>query len=106
MPDSSSITKPELVSLLNRETSKIPWSELQRFFASGNAVFVDESLDLIDTAAEIALDNKEKLQAWMATNKVANVSDEQAQQWWDEELTVWAVVVAPWVFVQRINKED
>ena len=105
MSASSSIPKSELVALLNRETSKIPWSELQRYFASGDAVFVDASLDLIDTAAEISLDNKAKLQAWMDEDKVGNVSDVQAQQWWDEEREVWAVVVAPWVFVQTIKDE-
>ncbi|NRB38465.1 MAG: DUF2288 family protein [Pseudomonadales bacterium] len=105
MSESSAVNKSELVNLLNRETSKMPWSELQRFFACGDAIYVHESMDLIDTAAEIALDNKDKLSAWMADNLVGNVSDEQAQTWLDEECVVWAVVVAPWVFVQSI-KDD
>lgn len=103
MSASSSVKKQELVKILNAETSKMPWSELQRFFASGNAVFVHESLDLVDTAAEIALDNKDKMKAWMDAEQVGPVTDKQAAAWWEEQRIVWAVVVAPWVFVQLIR---
>ncbi len=106
MSDTPIIKKSELLPILNQECSKIPWSELQRFFASGNAIFVHESLDLIDTAAEIALDNKEQLQSWMTDELVMNVSNTMAQQWWDEQASVWAVVVAPWVFVQNIQEKQ
>ena len=102
MTEKRSLKKSELLPILNQECSKIPWSELQRFFATGHAIFVHESLDLIDTAAEIALDNKDQLKGWLEEELVANVSDSMAQQWWDQESSVWAVVVAPWVFVQNI----
>lgn len=99
------VSKDELVIILNRETSKMQWSEMQRFFATGNALFVDSSLDLIDTAAEIALDNKDKLQQWMADQLVGRVSDEQAIEWLEKDSHVWAVVIAPWVCVQAIKAE-
>lgn len=92
--------KKQLLEKLNKETSKIVWSELQRFFASGNAIFVDEQLDLIEVAAAFSLDNKKEVENWMELNLVALVNDEQAGQWIQEETTVWAVVVKPWVLVQ------
>ncbi len=88
---------------LNLETAKIAWSELQRFFARGLAIFVDEELDLIETAAELSLDNKAALQNWMRQGKVAPVNDEQAKLWLDRDTQVWAVVLAPWVLVQPIE---
>lgn len=100
-----SIKKSELRIILNKECAKMPWSDLQRFFASGNAVHIDESLDLIDAAAEFALDNKTVIKPWVDADLLGSVSDELAQRWWDDEASVWAVVVAPWVFVQGLKDE-
>ena len=88
---------------LNRETAKIAWSEMQRFFARGVTVFVDEEMDLLDTAAELSLDNKAALENWMRQGKVAPVNDEQAKLWLEHDTLVWAVVIAPWVLVQPID---
>ncbi len=90
----------ELLNDLNRQTSRIGWSELQRFFAAGNAVYVAPGLDLIEVASEIAQDNKTLLETLMNEGKVGSVSDEQAGEWFETDKLVWAVVVAPWVFVQ------
>lgn len=98
-------TDGELKALLNKETSKIPWSELQRFFASGMVVQVAPGMDLLDVACHIARDNKAQLDEWMQSGKVGKVSDQQATDWLAEDLSVWAVVLAPWVLVQRINQD-
>ena len=98
-------TKQELIAQLNRETSKIAWSEMQTFFATGNAVFVDVSLDLIDVASEFSLDNKPAFEVWIEAGKVGAVSDEQAQKWVENNTMVWAVVVAPWVLVQPVKSD-
>ena len=90
---------------LNQETAKIPWSELQKFFASGTTIAVDSSLDLVDAAAELSLDNKQLLQQWMDKQQVQAVSDVQAQQWLDTEALLWAVVMAPYVLVQEVKGE-
>ncbi len=88
---------------LNQETAKIAWSEMQRFFARGSTVFVDEELDLIETAAELSLDNKAALENWIHQGKVAPVNDEQAKLWLAQDTIVWAVVMAPWVLVQPVK---
>ena len=88
---------------LNQETARITWSEMQRFFASGSTIYVDEDLDLIETAAELSLDNKTALEQWINQGKVAPVSDEQAKLWLQQDTLVWAVVMAPWVLVQPIK---
>ena len=85
---------------LNLETSRIAWEELQRFFASGKAIFVSDTLDLIDVAIQISRDNKEQVVQWMEAKLVTPVSDAQAQSWFDSKAEVWAVVVRPYVLVQ------
>jgi hypothetical protein len=86
---------------VNLETSQIAWNELQRFFASGSAVFVASSLDLIDVAYQFSIDNKDQVTLWMQNNQISLVSDQQALMWLEADTTVWAVVVKPWILVQE-----
>ena len=93
----------ELASELILETAQIRWNELQRFFASGNAIAVDESLDLIQVATEITKDNAAQIKRWMEAGLVDAVKDSQAQTWYETDALVWALVVKPWVLVQHKN---
>lgn len=93
----------ELASELILETAQIRWRELQRFFASGNAIAVDESLDLIQVATEITKDNAVQIKSWMEAGLVDAVKDLQAQTWYETDALVWALVVKPWVLVQHKN---
>jgi hypothetical protein len=86
---------------VNLETSKIAWKELQRFFASGTAVFVASTLDLVDVAYQLSIDNKNQVAQWMQNNQIALVSDQQALNWLESDTEVWAVVVKPWILVQK-----
>ena len=86
---------------VNLETSKIAWKELQRFFASGSAVFVAFPLDLVDVAYQFSIDNKSRVEQWMQNKQVALVSDQQALNWLESDTEVWAVVVKPWILVQE-----
>ncbi len=95
-------TPEEIRAKINLETSKLVWTELLPFFAKGMAIYVSHKLDLIVVASALAEDNKQQLEAWMAEGLVANVSDEQASAWHESNVTVWAVVIKPWVLVQPI----
>jgi len=92
----------EIEQQINLETAQIHWHELQRFFASGNAIAVEPSLDLTHIAAQIVADNAVQIKVWMDTGLVDVVKDDQAQIWYEENTLVWAVVIKPWVLVQPI----
>jgi hypothetical protein len=98
------MNSPELQEIsrakVNLETSRIAWRELQRFFASGAAIYVSPELDLVEVAFQISEDNKAQVQAWMDGGLVARVTDEQALGWYEADADMWAVVVSPYVFVQ------
>ncbi len=85
---------------VNLETSRIAWKELQRFFASGAAIYVSPDLDLVEVAFQISEDNKAQVARWMEAGQVARVTDAQAQSWYDADAEMWAVVVSPYVLVQ------
>jgi hypothetical protein len=85
------------------ETSRVPWQDLQRFFAGGMTIKVARELDLVEVACQLAHDNKLQVQQWLSAKKIGNVSDVQAKDWYDNNAIVWAVVVKPWVLVQDEN---
>lgn len=92
----------DIKARLNRETAKISWHELQRFFAGGNVLAVADGVDLLDVAVALHQDNLESFQSWLAEGTVYKVTDQQALQWFDEKASHWAVVVAPFVLVQEV----
>lgn len=85
---------------LNLETSQIAWKELQRFFASGAALFVAAELDLVEVAFQMSQDNAAQIQQWVEAGKLGKIADEQALAWLEADAMVWAVVVSPYVLVQ------
>ena len=86
---------------LNRETSRISWKELLRFFAAGTVIAVSEELDLVEVAIQISNDNKALIEQWMIESRVNKVSDAQAKDWLETDAILWAVVVRPWILVQQ-----
>ena len=96
----------EIEQQINLETAQIHWHELQRFFASGNAIAVDPTLDLTHVAAQIVADNATQIKEWMDAGLVDAVKDAQAQTWYEQNALVWAVVIKPWVLVQPIKQQE
>ena len=101
----SSDRKQTIITELNQETSKMPWTEMQKFFASGSTIYVSPEFDLLDIASDLVMDNKAHIESLMSENKVHNVTDEQATTWLSEEISVWVVVLAPYVLVQPLSPE-
>lgn len=97
---SSSPSRDELKTRLNLETSRIRWHELQTYFARGQVVRVAPELDLLEVATELAADNKTRFEQWMTGGQVGEVAARTAQDWYDRDVELWAVVIAPWVLVQ------
>ncbi|MCQ8103815.1 DUF2288 domain-containing protein [Methylomonas sp. SURF-2] len=86
---------------LNQETSLICWLELQRFFAAGLAISIEDELDLVEVAYQFSVDNKHQVGEWLKTKRIGPVTDRQAEDWFNRQAEVWAVVVKPWILVQN-----
>ena len=86
---------------LNRETARIHWHQLQRHFASGLVVVVDESLDLIEVAVAFTEDDKDGVERWLMAQQVTKATNVLAEQWLELNPQLWTVVVRPWILVQR-----
>jgi hypothetical protein len=86
------------------ETAKIYWSELQRFFAKGEAIWISTQLDLIEVAYHFSIDDKNRVQEWLNEKTIAQVPDELALEWFNSNTQLWAVVIKPFILVQEIDK--
>ncbi|WP_372748118.1 DUF2288 domain-containing protein [Litorivivens sp.] len=90
----------DLETRLNGQTGRIGWHELQRYFARGVVREVAQGIDLIDAGKAIIDNDTSTVEAWIAQDKLRVPDDTQAQQWFDENAEVWALVIAPWVLIQ------
>ena len=93
--------KANIVSDLHMETAKIPWQELQRFFAGGKLLLLDSDQDMLEVAASLIANDVQRLQELIDKGLLVHPSDEQAKQWVVEDAMLWAVVLNPWVLVQE-----
>ncbi|MBQ0719739.1 MAG: DUF2288 domain-containing protein [Gammaproteobacteria bacterium] len=87
---------------LEGETAKMPWRELQHFFANGSAIYVAPALDLVEVAAEMSSNNETQISAWQSKGELGQISDALALEWYEANALMWSVVVRPWVLVQPI----
>ena len=85
---------------INLETARINWHELQTHFARGVCIYVAPELDLVNIAHMIATDNSAAIALLIQEGKIGKVSDIMAQQYYDCNQPMWAVVVRPYVLVQ------
>ncbi|MFK8041603.1 DUF2288 domain-containing protein [Congregibacter sp.] len=83
------------------QTARIPFSELQRYFAAGRLILASDDLDLIEVAVQLSEDNAAQFEQWLNAGLVKGVADEQATAWLAQDDALWAVVADPWVLVQE-----
>lgn len=98
-------TPRELRTHLNLQTGKLGWEELQPHFARGSVIVAETGLDLIEVAAALAEDDRDRVKNWLDSQQLHPASDAEATDWQAANSRFWAVVVAPWVLVQEVPEE-
>ena len=93
--------KKDIASHLHMETAKIPWLELQRFFASGKVLLLDANQDMIEVGTSLIENDVKRLEGLINNNLLVHPSDDQAKKWVSEDAQLWALVLNPWVLVQE-----
>ncbi len=86
------------------ETAKAPWKELERFYAQGILILVDQSLDLVEVGFAISSDDAKQVNQWMEDSLLIKQFDQQALEWEKSNTDVWTVVIRPWILVQDANR--
>lgn len=93
-------TPQSMSQKLHSETALMHWVDLQRFFAQGKVLYIDKSLNLVETAVLFANDDAQSLEPLITTEQVSAPSNDQARDWFAANIELWTVVVAPYVLVQ------
>lgn len=93
--------KREIISDLHLETAKIPWTELQRFFAGGKLLLLDAGEDMLEVAACLVANDVDRLQSLINENLLVYPDNDKAKRWVVDDAQLWAVVLNPWVLVQE-----
>ena len=101
MSEDRQLAELDAKTRLNLETAKISWIELQRFFARGVVVIVDQDQDLVEVAASCADNDSQSVQQLLENGHMRPAETEDARTWNENNAELWAVVVAPWVLVQE-----
>tara|TARA_B100002019_G_scaffold83578_1_gene72136 strand:- start:3294 stop:3575 length:282 start_codon:yes stop_codon:yes gene_type:complete len=86
---------------LKKEVGVINWKELERFFASGKLIIINDDLDIIDVAYKFNIDDSDLISSWIESDKLGFVTDEQAKSWSKVNKEFTCIVVAPWVLIQK-----
>ena len=95
-----------IINNLHLETAKIPWKDLQRFFAGGKVLLVDAKLDLLRVAAAMVQDDSDVVSDWIKQGVIKYPDDALAKEWFETDRLLWAVVLNPWVLVQEISVQQ
>jgi hypothetical protein len=105
--DDLDLKNPEVLKKkLNLDTARISWELLANYQKEEAVIEVDTGLDLIEVATDFALDNSQRVKAWLEAKQIRKVDDLQASKWLQQGQDVWAVVVAPWVLVQAEKPQN
>jgi hypothetical protein len=89
---------------LHAQTARIGWQEIEKHFARGVVMRVDEDLDLVEVATGLANDDKTAVEGWIRAGQVEHLGTAMAKRWAECQPELWAVVVAPWVVVQERSR--
>ena len=87
------------------ETAKICWKELEKFYAQGILILVDDTLDLIEVGYAISSDDSAQISQWIEAELLVRNFDQQAIAWEKENTEVWSVVIRPWILIQGPKRQ-
>lgn len=85
---------------LEAEIAPVPWQDLQRPFAKGIVLYINQEIDLLTVAEKIANDDTTAVKQWVNEGVISHISDEQARQWHQDDAQLMTAIVKPWVLVQ------
>lgn len=78
-----------------------PWDAL-RLHAEKGVVLVVGDIELLDAAEALATDDTKQVSAWLNNAQLRRLETSDQEQYEEQKPTFHAIIVRPWVLVQRI----
>lgn len=86
------------------ETATIHWQSLEKFYAQGKLILVQDGLNLVEVAYSLSLNETDDIESLVEDEQLSRDFNEQARLWHQDDTEVWCVVVKPWILVQAITR--
>jgi hypothetical protein len=86
------------------ETATIHWQSLEKFYAQGKLILVQDGLNLVEVAYSLSLNETDDIESLVEDEQLSRDFNEQARLWHQDDAEVWCVVVKPWILVQAITR--
>lgn len=87
---------------LARELAEVEWQLLRAHAQRGALILVSSALDLVEVAACVADDDRERVSAWIEAGRVGKPNREQWARWEGQPDRRFSVlIVQPYVLVQE-----
>lgn len=99
MDNLSQLIEEEKAKLV-AQTALIDWLSLEKFYAQGRIILVDQTLNLVDVAYNLSVNNHDMIEQLISDELLQRDFDQQAKIWHQHKHEVWCVVIKPWVLVQ------
>jgi len=86
---------------LEQDLAEVEWQVLRAHARRGALILVSPGLDLVEVAASVAADERERVSAWIEGGQLAKPSPEQCERWESElDRRFPTLIVQPYVLVQ------
>src|SRR5690606_8325410 len=87
------------------ETAAVSWEGLEPFVVRRTLLEVAGDCDLVEAALAVSQDDRAKVAQWMGNSKLGRIEVEQEKDWQARDPELWALVIAPWVLVQKCGAQ-
>lgn len=89
---------------LARTIDVAPWDLLRAHLERGGIIVVSSDLNLAEVAFEIAGDNKELVERWLANSLLSKPDIEQITKWDNNKQKLFSIlVISPFVLAQEVG---
>jgi hypothetical protein len=88
---------------LQQDCAQIDWRMLKPHYDRGAIIIVKEGFDIIEAGVQIARDNADVVNRWIAEQILIKPTPEQADEWEQHNLRFQCVVIAPFVLIQTLS---
>jgi hypothetical protein len=93
----------EMVERFKEELAEVDWRDLRGHVQRDTLITLAPELDLVEAAAAVARDDKDRIEAWIAAGQLGKPSAEQVTAWEKQmDKPFRMLIVQPYVLVQAI----
>lgn len=93
--------KPLRERLQDDLLEETPWEALRLHAEKDAVLLLGDGVSLIDAGEALALDDTQKVAAWLKSGALRRPTDDETATFEREKSTFEALIVQPWVLVKR-----